>query len=77
MGLVGFGGLIAFCMEVAEFLLVSYTSSLTLSVAGIVKEVISLAMAILIEESDVSLINMIGLVICMAGITLHIARKAT
>jgi len=77
MGLVGFGGLIAFCMEVAEFMLVSYTSGLTLSVAGIVKEVISLAMAIVIEESDVSLINMIGLVICMAGITLHVVRKAT
>ena len=56
LGLVGIGGLIAFCMEVAEFLLVSYTSGLTLSVAGIVKEVISLTMAIIIEESDVSVI---------------------
>jgi len=75
--LVGFGGLIAFCMEVAEFLLVSYTSGLTLSVAGIVKEVISLTMAIIIEESDVSVINMIGLIICMSGIVLHVVRKAT
>jgi len=77
LGLVGFGGLIAFCMEVAEFLLVSYTSGLTLSVAGIVKEVISLTMAIIIEESDVSVINMIGLVVCMSGITMHVVRKAT
>ena len=77
LGLIGIGGMIAFFMEVAEFLLVSYTSGLTLSVAGIVKEVISLAMAIFIEESDVSVINMIGLVICMSGITLHVVRKAT
>jgi len=77
LGLVGIGGLIAFCMEVAEFLLVSYTSGLTLSVAGIVKEVISLTMAIIIEESDVSVINMIGLVVCMSGITMHVVRKAT
>jgi len=75
--LIGFGGLIAFCMEVAEFLLVSYTSGLTLSVAGIVKEVISLTMAIIIEQSDVSVVNMIGLVICMSGITLHVIRKVT
>merc|ERR1711971_13439 len=77
LGLIGVGGMIAFCMEVAEFLLVSYTSGLTLSVAGIVKEVISLTMAIIIEESDVSVINMMGLVICMSGITLHVVRKAT
>ena len=31
------GALIAFIMEVSEFLVLSYTSSLTLSVAGIFK----------------------------------------
>merc|ERR1719209_1260578 len=76
LGLVGIGGLIAFCMEVAEFLLVSYTSGLTLSVAGIVKEVISLTMAVIFQSSDISVINMLGLVICMTGITLHVVRKA-
>merc|ERR1712179_707272 len=75
--LVSVGGFIAFLMECAEFLLVSYTSGLTLSVAGIVKEIISLTMAIIIEESDVSVINMIGLVVCMTGITMHVVRKAT
>jgi len=75
--LVCTGGMIAFCMEAAEFLLVSYTSGLTLSVAGIVKEIISLALAILYQSTDISVINMIGLVICMLGITMHVVRKAT
>ena len=34
ISLVSVGGFIAFLMECAEFLLVSYTSGLTLSVAG-------------------------------------------
>ena len=36
-GYVGGGGLIAFCMEIFEFLVVTYTSSLTLSIIGILK----------------------------------------
>ena len=71
------GGLIAFFMEVAEYLLVSYTSGLTLSVAGIVKEILSLGLAIVIEQTDISAVNAVGLVVCMAGITLHVVRKAT
>jgi solute carrier family 35 protein C2 len=31
------GAVLAFCMEVAEFMVVTHTSSLTLSVAGIFK----------------------------------------
>ena len=69
------GGLIAFFMEVAEYLLVSFTSGLTLSVAGIVKEILSLGLAIVIESTDISPINAIGLVVCLAGITLHVIRK--
>ena len=87
------GGFIAFLMECAEFLLVSYTSGLTLSVAGdcfkqcsdyqmsvwsgIVKEILSLTLAVIFQSSDISLINVLGLVICMTGITLHVVRKAT
>jgi solute carrier family 35 protein C2 len=76
LSLIGVGGVIAFGMEVAEFLLVSYTSSLTLSVAGIVKEIISLTIAIIFQSSDISAINVVGLVVCMSGIGLHVVRKA-
>lgn len=34
------GSVIAFLMEVSEYLLLSYTSSLTLSIAGILKVII-------------------------------------
>lgn len=77
IALVTVGGTIAFGMEVAEFLLVSYTSSLTLSVAGIVKEILSLTLAVIYQSTDISVINMVGLVVCMTGISLHVVRKAT
>ena len=37
LGEVLIGAIIAFFMELTEYLLVSYTSSLTLSVSGIIK----------------------------------------
>ena len=77
VALVSIGGVIAFVMELTEFLLVSYTSGLTLSVAGIVKEIISLTLAVIYQSTDISPINLVGLVVCMAGITLHVIRKAT
>ena len=41
------------------------------------KEIISLTLAVIFQSSDISVINMLGLVICMTGITLHVVRKAT
>ena len=40
------------------------------------KEIISLTLAVIFQSSDISAINMLGLVICMTGITLHVVRKA-
>ena len=36
------GGLLAFCMEVAEFMVVTFSSSLTLAIVGVVKVSISM-----------------------------------
>jgi len=77
LGLVSVGGAIAFLMELGEFLLLAHTSSLTLSIAGIVKEVISLVLAIVFQSNDISVVNLIGLVICVTGIGFHVIRKAT
>ena len=41
------------------------------------KEIISLTLAVIFQSSDISVINMLGLVICMTGITLHVVRKAS
>ena len=45
-------------------------------ISGIVKEIISLTLAVIFQSSDISVINMLGLLICMTGITLHVVRKA-
>lgn len=77
VGEVAAGGVLAFLMEAAEFLLVTHTSSLTLSIAGILKEVISLSLAVVYQSHDLSLVNLVGLVVCLLGISCHIVRKAT
>ena len=51
--LIAVGGVIAFVMEVGEYLLVAYTSSLTLSVAGICKEIISMTLAIIFQVESI------------------------
>ena len=76
LSLVAGGGVIAFLMECAEFLLVSQTSSLTLSVAGIVKEIVTMVLAVVFQDNDFSAVNWLGLVVCMAGIGLHVLTKA-
>lgn len=69
------GSVLAFLMEISEYLLLSYTSSLTLSIAGIIKEIFTLYLAVNINGDEMSLINFIGFVICLTGITLHVILK--
>lgn len=69
------GAFIAFFMEATEVMVVTYTSSLTLSVAGIFKEVFILVMAVLINGDEISGINAIGLTVCLFGIAGHVVHK--
>jgi len=71
------GGVLAFLMETSEFLLLSHTSSLTLSISGIIKEIITMSLAVVYQSTDISFINMIGLVVCLFGISIHVLKKAT
>jgi solute carrier family 35 protein C2 len=69
------GAVLAFCMEVAEFLLVTHTSSLTLSVAGVFKEVCTLILAV--ETGDhLNIVNAVGLFVCLGGIIFHVVHKS-
>ncbi|XP_003743601.1 solute carrier family 35 member C2 [Galendromus occidentalis] len=70
------GSVIAFFMEVSEYLLLSYTSSLTLSIAGILKEIFTLYLAVVYSGDILSPLNMVGLVICLCGITIHVICKS-
>jgi solute carrier family 35 protein C2 len=76
VSLVTAGGIIAFLMEVSEFMLVTFTSSLTLTIAGTVKEVISLALAVVFQTTELSPVNWLGMVVCLTGVGLHVFRKA-
>uniref|UniRef100_A0A914UMJ9 Sugar phosphate transporter domain-containing protein n=1 Tax=Plectus sambesii TaxID=2011161 RepID=A0A914UMJ9_9BILA len=70
------GGLIAFCMELAEYLLLVNTSGLTLNIFGILKEIITLALAHQYNGDRFSPVNIIGLLLCISGILLHVVLKA-
>lgn len=70
------GGILAFGLGYSEFLLVSQTSSLTLSIAGIFKEVCVLSLAASLLGDQISVLNWLGFVVCLLGISLHVALKA-
>nr|XP_029729557.1 solute carrier family 35 member C2-like [Aedes albopictus] len=72
---ISIGAFIAFAMEVSEFLVLCSTSSLTLSVAGIFKEICQLVLAVELYGDQLSLINVLGLVMCLGGICCHVVHK--
>ncbi|XP_060535144.1 solute carrier family 35 member C2 isoform X2 [Cylas formicarius] len=69
------GALIAFFMELSEVMLVTYTSSLTLAIAGIFKEVFILGLAVEVNGDVMSPINIVGLLVCLCGISFHVVHK--
>ncbi|KAJ1524880.1 hypothetical protein ONE63_009745 [Megalurothrips usitatus] len=69
------GALLAFAMEISEFLVVVNTSSLTLSVAGVFKEIFTVVVAVEWAGDRLSPINVIGLILCIGGISAHVAHK--
>ncbi|KAG0719790.1 Solute carrier family 35 member C2 [Chionoecetes opilio] len=75
-GRVLFGAVLAFFMEVSEYLVVCFTSSLTFSIAGVAKEIMTLSLAVYIYNEHLTVINLMGLLLCIIGITLHVVIKA-
>ncbi|XP_045913498.1 solute carrier family 35 member C2-like isoform X3 [Micropterus dolomieu] len=69
------GGLLAFGLGFSEFLLVSRTSSLTLSISGIFKEVCTLFLAAALMGDKMSMLNWLGFAMCVCGISLHVGLK--
>lgn len=73
--MMSLGGVIALSMELAEFLLLQTTSSLTLSISGIGKEIVTLVLDSLINGTEMSRLNLLGLFVCLNGIALHVYHK--
>lgn len=63
-----FPGCIAFLMIASEFALLQRTSVVTLSIAGIFKEVVTIGAASFIFHDELSLINIIGLLTTLVAI---------
>ena len=71
-GIIGAGGVLAFFMSLAEFYLIYSTSVVTFTVAGIVKEIITIATAALIFKDQVTSGGKIsGLIISILGIAMY------
>ena len=67
------GALLAFGLTISEFMLVNRTSGLALSVAGIVKEIATIIVAVLAmpNENALTALNVAGLALSIAGIAYY------
>ncbi|KAG8226789.1 hypothetical protein J437_LFUL002835 [Ladona fulva] len=75
--MVAIGTVMAFLMEVAEYMVVSFTSSLTLSVAGIFKELMTVMLAVNFNGDNLSVINYVGFLLCLGGIIYHVIHRTS
>lgn len=71
VGLIAAPGFLAFGMNLAEFALIKRTSVVTLSVAGIFKEVLTIALASIVFGDELTPINITGLCITLLGISMY------
>ncbi|KAJ2134322.1 hypothetical protein IW136_004692, partial [Coemansia sp. RSA 678] len=65
------GGLLAFAMVLSEYFLIARTSVVTLSIAGMLKEVAMVGVAHLIFGDSMTLVNACGLLVSLFGIGLY------
>ena len=70
------GGLLAFFMELAEYLIVTTSSSLTLSIIGVSKELVTVSISLTRNQTQLSALNYVGMVVCFGGVVAHTIRKA-
>ncbi|KAF9928160.1 Triose-phosphate Transporter [Linnemannia zychae] len=68
LGLLFLGGIFAFAMVLAEFNLIARTSVVSLSVLGIIKEVVTILISSLVFHDQLTVVNIMGLFITLAGI---------
>lgn len=75
--LLVFPGTIAFCMTASEFALLKRTSVVTLSIAGIFKEVVTISAAGIVFGDNLTPINISGLVVTISAIAAYNYIKIT
>lgn len=65
-----FGGTLAFFMVLTEYILISITSAVTVTIAGVVKEVVTILVAVLYFHDHFTWLKGIGLCTIMVGVSL-------
>ena len=65
---------LVFLLVLAEFKLVSLTSSLTLSVFGVLKELLTVCLAVAIGDAF-SALNGVGVLLCLSGNILYFCKR--
>jgi len=71
------GGLLAFFMELFEYLIIIIGSSLTLAIIGVSKEIVTVTVSLARNHTRLSPVNSVGMAVCLFGIIAHVARKAS
>jgi solute carrier family 35 protein C2 len=65
------GGTIGLILNVSEYFVIQLTSSLTLSIIGIIRELLLIALGMLLFGDKMTIVNSIGYVICLCGIIVY------
>nr|GMC76819.1 probable sugar phosphate/phosphate translocator At1g06470 [Ipomoea batatas] len=65
-----FGGTLAFFMVLTEFILVSVTSAVTVTIAGVVKEAVTILVAVFYFHDEFTWLKGLGLGTIMVGVSL-------
>ncbi|GAB4859708.1 hypothetical protein Ancab_011187 [Ancistrocladus abbreviatus] len=65
-----FGGLLAFFMVLTEYVLISVTSAVTVTIAGVVKEAVTIVVAVFYFHDEFTWIKGVGLLTIMIGVSL-------
>ncbi|KCV72174.1 hypothetical protein H696_01576 [Fonticula alba] len=70
-GLMGFGAVLAFLMLISEFAFVQASGAVSLTVAGLVKELLTVSVGCVVFGDQIGMINAAGMVIVMIGVCLY------
>ena len=67
ISVIFFSGFIAYFLNLTNFLATNYTSPLTVTIVGCVKQVVTIILGVLIFDKTISYLNVIGIVITILG----------
>lgn len=76
-GIMIANGIVAFSLNVASVLLISHTSALVLTLAGVVKDIMLVCLSLVVFRSPVSLLQYLGYAVALLALNLHKEYKKT